>query len=45
MWKKYVEINPDSETARAAQENIRMVELWKKELLISPSAAKKKILK
>jgi tetratricopeptide (TPR) repeat protein len=45
MWKKYVEKNPDSETARLAQENIRMAELWKKELLISPSAGKKKLIK
>jgi len=45
MWKKYVEINPNSELATQSQENIRMVEIWRKELQLSPSAAKKKIIK
>jgi hypothetical protein len=45
MWKKYMEIVPDGDLTRSAQENIRMVEVWKKELMLSPSSSRKKLIK
>jgi tetratricopeptide (TPR) repeat protein len=45
MWKKYIDRNPDSELANLSQDNIRMIEIWKKELQLSPSAGRKKIIK
>jgi tetratricopeptide (TPR) repeat protein len=45
MWKAYILKNPESENARSAQESIRMVEVWKKELQLSPTVSRKKVIK
>jgi tetratricopeptide (TPR) repeat protein len=45
MWGVYIEKNPESELGRSAMENVRMVEIWKKEFVFSPSSSRKKLIK